>query len=174
MADKASLLPVKSRIREAIPADLARILEIERASDPSPWSAEAFRTYLEGGGEGLVLLACREGQGEPPAGYAVARLLDRELEVLKLAVHPQERCQGLASLLMTALGRKAGEAGKASVILELRESNDQAGRLYRRLGFVETGRRAGYYQDRGEAAILMEADLLSLGIVDKKDRLGMD
>jgi len=40
-------------------------------------------------------------------------------------------------------------------ILEVKEGNTAAVRLYRRLGFVEVGRRAKYYTD-GSAALLMQ------------------
>jgi ribosomal-protein-alanine N-acetyltransferase len=40
------------------------------------------------------------------------------------------------------------------VLLEVRESNQAARRLYEREGFIEVGRRAGYYHRPPEAALL--------------------
>jgi len=45
------------------------------------------------------------------------------------------------------------------VFLEVRESNEAAIAFYGKHGFAETGRRAGYYQDPAEAAVLMEKKL---------------
>ncbi len=53
-------------------------------------------------------------------------------------------------------------AGVTEVILEVRASNQPALGLYRRLGFVETGRRPGYYMDPPEPA--EDAVLMRLGL----------
>jgi ribosomal-protein-alanine N-acetyltransferase len=45
------------------------------------------------------------------------------------------------------------------VILEARASNQPALRLYRALGFVETGRRPRYYADPIEDAVLLRLQL---------------
>ena len=45
--------------------------------------------------------------------------------------------------------------------LEVRESNIVAINMYRSFGFVEDGRRADYYKDNGEDAILMSLASLS-------------
>jgi len=42
------------------------------------------------------------------------------------------------------------------VLLEVREGNEGARRLYRLYGFREIGKRRGYYADTGEDAIIME------------------
>ena len=47
------------------------------------------------------------------------------------------------------------EKGAEFVALEVRHSNLSAIKLYRQLGFVETGRRKRYYEN-GEDALLME------------------
>jgi ribosomal protein S18 acetylase RimI-like enzyme len=45
------------------------------------------------------------------------------------------------------------------VFLEVRESNEAGIAFYRKHGFSNTGRRAGYYRDPDEAAIVMEMKL---------------
>jgi ribosomal-protein-alanine N-acetyltransferase len=45
------------------------------------------------------------------------------------------------------------------VFLEVRESNESGIEFYAKNGFAKTGRRADYYHDSGEAAILMEKKL---------------
>jgi ribosomal-protein-alanine N-acetyltransferase len=45
------------------------------------------------------------------------------------------------------------------VVLEVRASNHPALALYRRLGFVESGRRKDYYQIPVEDALLMRLGL---------------
>jgi len=51
------------------------------------------------------------------------------------------------------------EEGAQTALLEVRESNDMAQEMYRKLGFVEVNRRPQYYSDNGEDAILMTAGL---------------
>ena len=50
------------------------------------------------------------------------------------------------------------EADKRSpvVLLEVRADNDAAQQLYLRRGFVEIGRRRGYYQPSGADAVVMK------------------
>ena len=45
--------------------------------------------------------------------------------------------------------------------LEVRPSNSAARALYRGAGFIEEGRRPGYYNDTGEDALLMSLYLVS-------------
>ena len=45
--------------------------------------------------------------------------------------------------------------------LEVRPSNQVAIDLYRSFGFVVVGRRAGYYRDNAEDALLMTSNRLS-------------
>lgn len=161
------------RVRKAVLSDLDRLVEIEGLSDPPPWSAEAYQDYLEGKPDKLALVVCRQGEGLA-VGFVLARLLGRELEILKIAVGPGERRQGLASLLLGQLVKEAEETGAGRIMLEVREENKAARQLYQKLGFEGVGRREAYYPDSREAAILMDATLASLGIVDNKQARGAD
>jgi ribosomal protein S18 acetylase RimI-like enzyme len=53
---------------------------------------------------------------------------------------------------LVAWGR---ERGARKMFLEVRVSNAPARALYRRLGFVETGRRKNYYAEEQEDALTM-------------------
>jgi ribosomal-protein-alanine N-acetyltransferase len=69
------------------------------------------------------------------------------------------RRRGIARALVSALERE-GELGSARVILlEVRESNEPALSLYGGLGFRELDRRARYYDDTGEDAVVMQLEL---------------
>jgi ribosomal protein S18 acetylase RimI-like enzyme len=135
-------------IRSAHPADGPVLVEIERQSFSNPtWDQRSFfrHTCLVAEVHGYVagFLVSREIlpalDGAPP-----------EREILNLAVAPQYRRFGIAiALLKYELSREATH------FLEVRESNLAAQALYRKCGFVETGRRAGYYEFPTEAAIVM-------------------
>jgi ribosomal-protein-alanine N-acetyltransferase len=135
-------MAVVPAIRKADKSDLAALVEIERESftDPS-WPAETFLHYD-------CVVAEVAGQ---MAGFLVSReTFPLEREILNLAVAQRFRRLGIATaLLHHELYRKA------TLFLEVRESNLAARALYRKLGFVEVGTRPDYYRHPKERAIVM-------------------
>ena len=135
-------------IRSATPSDAPLLLEIEQQSFSNPhWDRNSFLRYTclvaEVDGTIAAFLVSHETfpavDGAPP-----------EREILNLAVAPKYRGMGIA----TALLKHQLSLG-ATHFLEVRESNLAAQSLYRKCGFVETGRRLGYYEFPHEAAIVM-------------------
>ncbi|MFT5539954.1 MAG: ribosomal-protein-alanine N-acetyltransferase [Alphaproteobacteria bacterium] len=80
------------------------------------------------------------------AGFALARTVGSECELLSLAVCAAKREHGLGQALLDGVIRCATKAGVVSVFLEVAEDNIIAQRLYRSRGFAAVGRRAGYYR----------------------------
>ncbi len=76
-----------------------------------------------------------------------------EAELLRIAVDPAHRGQGLGQVLLEACQRQLAEDGLIHLFLEVRPSNAAAIRLYRACGWEPCGRRPGYYPD-GEDAVL--------------------
>jgi [ribosomal protein S18]-alanine N-acetyltransferase len=88
-------------------------------------------------------------------GVLVAWHVADEVHVLDVATAPPFRRRGIGTALMhVALDYAAAEHVRI-VLLEVRRSNRQAIRIYRRLGFTAMGVRPGYYADNGEDAIEM-------------------
>lgn len=71
-------------------------------------------------------------------------------------MHPNHRAKGLGTLLLEETLRYANSENAKSLTLEVRESNIKAINLYQKFGFVEVGKRPGYYADDRETAIIME------------------
>lgn len=94
-----------------------------------------------------------------PVGFLVTWHVADELHVLNVATAPEARRRGVATALMEAALEYATESGVRLVLLEVRRSNEDARRLYRRLGFEDTAVRRGYYADNGEDAIEMTLTL---------------
>jgi [ribosomal protein S18]-alanine N-acetyltransferase len=92
--------------------------------------------------------------GEPVA-FALAWSVADELHLLDMASHPEHRRKGHARALLRALASYAQRLGKRLWLLEVRQSNESAIRLYRSVGFETTGVRRGYYSDTGEDALEM-------------------
>ena len=89
-------------------------------------------------------------------GYAVARLLDGEAQLLDLAA--AEDGQGIGRALWAALASAARARGAAKLTLEVSAANSRALLFYKRAGALVVGRRAKFYND-GSDAILMDFPL---------------
>ena len=79
------------------------------------------------------------------SGYLLLRIVVDEAEVLDLGVAPAARRQGLGRALLDAAHHHVARAGAAKMFPEVAEDNRPAQGLYASLGYIETGRRAGYY-----------------------------
>ena len=80
-------------------------------------------------------------------------------DLLTIATVPAARGRGIASLMLTELVSTAREVSCPDVLLEVRQSNETAQRLYTRHGFVPIGRRRRYYQAPPEDAVVMRLTL---------------
>jgi len=72
--------------------------------------------------------------------------------IVTLGVAPQHRRQGIGARLLTEC---EAQLKRPSLRLMVREGNAPAITLYRKSGYVQVRRQAGYYGD-GEAGLLME------------------
>lgn len=144
-------------VRRCTEADLDAVEEIERLSFPSPWARAAFADELDRPWAHLELL------WEPTCGRVVAFcnywVVAGELQILNVAVRPDERRRGHAQRLLDHMVAVARAADLRVLSLEVRVSNAAAVALYRKLGFREVGRRPRYYADNGEDALLMDLEL---------------
>jgi ribosomal-protein-alanine N-acetyltransferase len=101
-------------------------------------------------------VACLPDGGVPAvAGYVVIWLVADEAELANLAVAPDRRRQGIGQYLLDAAMAEAVAGGAVSLYLEVRESNVAARALYGGRGFVAVGRRASYYRNPVEDALLL-------------------
>lgn len=139
-------------IRKMTLNDLKQVVEIDKTSFSLPWPERSFRFELEEN------LASRSWVAELDAqivGMVVAWFIVDEIHIATIATHPDFRRQGIGSNLLLHTLQSAREEGAITSFLEVREGNMYAQEMYRKFGFVEDGRRKGYYKDNGEDAILM-------------------
>jgi ribosomal-protein-alanine acetyltransferase len=131
-------------IRPARKEDVPELDRIQRLSPEAVlWEPSAYLSY-----------DCRVAElGARVAGFVVCRTLSAdEAEILSLVVDPEVRRRGVGSRLMRqVLDHRTG----TTWYLEVRESNQRARNLYRKLGFDDISLRPAYYQDTGEAAVVM-------------------
>jgi ribosomal-protein-alanine N-acetyltransferase len=137
-------------------SDLDQVLDIERASFPTPWTRAAFCYEIEQNKVArCTVLRGRRGI----VGYLCLWEIGHEIHITNLAVHPEWRRRGVARQLLGAALIEGVARGVTLAFLEVRPSNTRALALYESLGFQVIGRRNGYYFDTGEDALVMEARL---------------
>ena len=91
-------------------------------------------------------------------GMVLARVAADESEVLTLGVVPAARRCGVGRGLMAAAMARAAAGGAAAMLLEVGAGNEAGLGLYGLLGFLEVGRRRGYY-GAGRDALVLRAEL---------------
>ena len=79
-------------------------------------------------------------------GFVLSRLAADEAEILTIAVESASRGKGVGRALLAENLRQAANAGARAMFLEVDRGNAPALALYKRLGFVAVGERAGYYR----------------------------
>jgi [ribosomal protein S18]-alanine N-acetyltransferase len=144
-------MPTEYTIRRFKPADMERVLEIERASfGKDAYDRKLFAEYGRKCG-GLFLLA--EG-ARTVDGYSIAcvseKLGNLAASLESLAVDPRARGQGVASSLLKSTIRRLKLQGVGRITLMVRRSNTVALQFYERRGFIAVRRAPGYYEDGGE------------------------
>ena len=145
-----------SRITEH---DLLEVVEIEEESGLSRWGWAAYYAELQGTNRELMLIARVAPspviEHQRIAGYIVARESAGELHINNVAVRDQYRRRGIGSALLARIIETARRQNVHVAFLEVRSSNQAAQALYQRSGFKAIARRADYYSDPREDAVVM-------------------
>ncbi|SDN49932.1 ribosomal protein S18-alanine N-acetyltransferase [Vreelandella arcis] len=84
-------------------------------------------------------------QARELTGYALLARLPFEAELQAIGVLPERRGEGVGHALLTAVLSIAVRWQSERVLLEVRETNAAAIRLYAGAGFQQDGVRRGYY-----------------------------
>ena len=132
--------PLHPEIRPMCESDLDQVIRIERQIFLFPWSLANFADSLKAGylcrvmEENLTIL-----------GYSILMIGPDESHILTLGINPDWQRRGLGEKMLHYLIDLSVEHGAKSILLDVRESNQGAARLYRQLGFEQIGRRKGYY-----------------------------
>ena len=89
--------------------------------------------------------------GDKVLGYLEIRLVDGVIDIMNLFVNEENRKKGIATSLMNEVIKKEKYS---RIMLEVNENNNEAIRLYSKLGFKEISLRNRYYGE--DTAIIME------------------
>lgn len=138
--------------------DVEQVVAIDKISFSLPWPTSSFHFELTDNPASRCWVVEVDGR---IAAMLVAWFIVDEIHIATIATHPDFRRQGIGEKLLSFTLKSAKEEGAVSSFLEVRESNEAAIMMYRKFGYVESGRREGYYKDNGEDAILMTLDSLN-------------
>lgn len=156
--------------------DIPQVVAIDRLSFSLPWSPSSYRFELTENHASHFKVALSD---EPPSvraffhrlrywgqksprpvvGYVGYWLIEDEVHISTIAVHPKWRGQGVGDQLLRAVLTHAAEAEAVLITLEVRAGNTVAQNLYRKYDFEVVGRRKRYYRDNHEDALIMTVEL---------------
>jgi ribosomal-protein-alanine N-acetyltransferase len=159
LANRRASLDLQALIIEAMQtADVEQVMAIENSVYPHPWTRGNFVDSLANGYEAWVAR-------EPTfrlAGYFLAMPVVDEMHLLNISVRADLQGKGLGRMLLDRVVRISREQNMASILLEVRPSNQRALTVYEQYGFVRIGLRKAYYPAAGqtrEDAIVMRLSI---------------
>ncbi|TQV82917.1 ribosomal protein S18-alanine N-acetyltransferase [Aliikangiella coralliicola] len=132
--------------------DLKSMLAVEQASHQHPWSENMLAESLNGEHRCWVLKHKKQ-----VIGHLIVLPVFDQVELLDIAVCPQQQGMGLGRLLMEHLIQFVKDNHIVSIFLEVRQSNKTAMKLYQNFDFEEIGVRKNYYpckQGREDAVVM--------------------
>ena len=131
--------------------DIDDVLEISNLSFSSPWSRSSYEQELS---NSLAKYFVAKIDNKI-VGFVGTWIIVDESHITNVAVHPNYRKLGIASILIETMLSYCDKENCTAYTLEVRASNKAAISLYEKHGFKVDGIRKGYYQDNKEDALLM-------------------
>jgi len=142
--------PQNVHVRIAEPGDIDGLMELEhRVFATDRLSRRSLRRFLRSR-TAEVLVAEEAGR---LAGTAIVLFRSRSAlaRLYSIAVAPHMGGRGVASLLLIAAEAAARARRCRAIRLEVHKTNHPAISRYRKSGYRQFGRHAGYYEDGGDA-----------------------
>ena len=139
--------------------DIRSLANIESACFSSPWKESSFRDSLKNSNTVWRFFLIKDG--DLPVGYGGLYSVIDEAFVTNIAVMPDFRRKGVASVILKNIISYCRKSNIKKIMLEVRVSNNAAVSLYRKFGFAVDGVSKNHYSAPAEDAFLM-----SLAIAD--------
>lgn len=151
-------------IRTATSDDVPGIRAIEQqAESAAHWAEREYDALFAADAPvRIALVAVNESDVAQLRGFVIARWTLDDWEIENLVVAPEDQRLGIGTKLIQDLLLRAQATGATSVLLEVRESNVAARRLYEKLGFSGAGRRTNYYREPTEDALILRCSIAIL------------
>jgi len=120
--------------------NINNLMPVESACHSHPWSEKTFTSCIGGRYFGEKL-----SEKQNVIGFYIGELVVDEATLMNICVEPSQQGKGFGKSLLTQFIKQAKEKGAVKIWLEVRAKNINAQMLYMNAGFIETGRRTGYY-----------------------------
>ncbi len=137
-------------IREMTENDIKEIAELEKECFSEPWSEDSLKDELTNGTARFYVLR----DNEKVLGYIGANNICGEVYITNVAVNEDARGKGCGKKLVNYLVRQSELENALFVTLEVRESNENAIKLYEKCGFKKIGERKNFYSKPTENALI--------------------
>ncbi|MFC4771241.1 ribosomal protein S18-alanine N-acetyltransferase [Enterococcus hermanniensis] len=145
----------KYLLRKILDCDTKELIALERDVyfGETPWTKSAFLSEIHSPIPHLYL--CLLTEEEQIVGFIGSRLIGNDTHITNIAVANLYQNRGIGHLLIDEVKNFAIINDCKTLSLEVRVSNADAQRLYRRLGFVASNIRKNYYTENNEDALDM-------------------
>jgi ribosomal-protein-alanine N-acetyltransferase len=135
-----------------------KLMVIELACHPHPWSEKTFRSCIDGRYFGDYLTI-----DNALVGFYVGEHVVGESTLMDICVPPDQQGKGYGKALLLQFFDRCKQLAIKTIFLEVRAKNISAQMLYINQGFTEISRRTGYYPSNTgfgyEDAIVMSKKL---------------
>lgn len=131
----------------AVLDDASSIAEIEAECFSDAWSENAVKIQIE---RKQITVYKENGN---LLGYCIFMTAADEGEILRIAVKPDARKCGIGRKLLDGAVKIMASRGASEIFLEVRASNKDAISLYEKFGFIKTGIRKNYYENKEDAIL---------------------
>lgn len=137
-------------VRWLIKCDIPRVMEIENASFGSPFQEETLLACLRDRHTiGMVIETSRYSNLTEEAeviGYMVYHLSSKQISLVRFAVDPECRREGVGTAMIVKLKSKLTNRERTKLSITVRESNLAACRFFANQGFRATGVLREHYE----------------------------
>ena len=130
---------------------ISEIAEIERECFSLPWSEKSLEEEINNDGA-IFITALENGK---VIGYMGANFIMDEGYVTNIAVAEEYRQKGIGSKLLSKMIEEAQKRNLSFLSLEVRISNENAIKLYKKFEFDYIGIRKNFYEKPREDAAIM-------------------
>ncbi len=141
--------------RKMTEADIEAIVRLEADTFSDAWTVKGITETFQGN-QSMITVAEEEGR---VIGYCILYYVLDEGEIARIAVEKEMRKKGVGDGLLADAISYCEKMGLTRILLDVRESNENARRFYEKHGFLTDGIRKGFYEDPKEDAVLMSREI---------------
>ena len=133
------------------------VAALQKENFAHPWSEQDYMDHMQDKDK-IYLIAVQDGA---VVGSCVLWCSFETADLCNIVVDSSHRREGIAEALLERAFEECTGKGTEQILLEVRESNEAAIRLYVKTGFNKISLRKNYYRDPQEHAVIMQKILES-------------